>query len=272
MKPIDQQKILITGATDGIGKRTALLLAGRKAHVLIHGRNRDKLARAVAELKEASANENIEGFAADLSSLAEVRGLAEQVLAQHPELDVLINNAGVGSADEGLSKEGYELRFAVNYLAPFLLTRLLLPGLKRAAPARIVNVASAGQHPIDFDDVMLEKGHSGSRAYSQSKLALIMFTIDLAAELKDDHITVNSLHPGTYLDTNMVRRAGVTPWGDAQSGAQAEVFLALSPDLSETTGRYFNQQTQARADAQAYDATARNRLRELSFELTDLKR
>jgi NAD(P)-dependent dehydrogenase (short-subunit alcohol dehydrogenase family) len=271
MKPIDQQKILITGATDGIGKLTALQLARQGAHVLVHGRNGDKLASVVSELKEASANPNLEGFMADLSSLAEVRGLANDVLLKHPALDILINNAGVGTAESGLSPDGYELRLAVNYLAPFLLTHLLLPALKKAAPSRIVNVSSAGQHPIDFDDVMLEKGADGMRAYCQSKLALIMFTIDLSARVKANRISVNSLHPGTYLNTNMVRRAGVTPWGDAQSGADAEVFLAVSPELESTTGHYFNQRAEARADPQAYDEKARSRLWELSLRLTGLK-
>jgi NAD(P)-dependent dehydrogenase (short-subunit alcohol dehydrogenase family) len=200
----------------------------------------------------------------------QVRGLAEEVLAGNPGLDVLINNAGVGTADTGLSADGYELRFAVNYLAPFLLTHLLLPGLKKNAPARIVNVSSAGQHPFDFDDVMLENGFDGMRAYCQSKLALIMFTIDLAGRVKPDQITVNCLHPGTYLDTNMVRRAGITPWGEPQGGADAEVFLAVSPDVEDITGKYFNVKAEARADAQAYDENARKKLRELSLQLIGL--
>jgi NAD(P)-dependent dehydrogenase (short-subunit alcohol dehydrogenase family) len=178
----------------------------------------------------------------------------------------------VGTADAGLSADGYELRFAVNYLAPFLLTQLLLPGLRKSAPARIVNVSSAGQHPIDFNDVMLENDFDGMRAYCQSKLALIMFTIDLAAQVKPDQITVNCLHPGTYLDTNMVRRAGVTPWGEPQSGADAEVFLAVSSDVEDITGKYFNVKTEARANAQAYDATARKTLWDLSLRLTGLSR
>jgi NAD(P)-dependent dehydrogenase (short-subunit alcohol dehydrogenase family) len=272
MKPINRQTILITGATDGIGKLAALTLAGQQARLLVHGRNKDKVARVVAELTEASANPKIEGFTADLSSLMQVSGLAEEVLAANPGLDVLINNAGVGTADAGLSADGYELRFAVNYLAPFLLTQLLLPGLRKSAPARIVNVSSAGQHPIDFNDVMLENDFDGMRAYCQSKLALIMFTIDLAAQVKPDQITVNCLHPGTYLDTNMVRRAGVTPWGEPQSGADAEVFLAVSSDVEDITGKYFNVKTEARANAQAYDATARKTLWDLSLRLTGLSR
>ena len=271
MKPIAEQTILITGSTDGIGKLTALELAKQKAHVLIHGRNKEKLAGVVEELKTASGNKNIEGLAADFASLAEVRRLAKEVLAQYPRLDVLINNAGVGFVAPRYSEDGYELRFAVNYLAPFLFTHLLLPVLKNSAPARIVNVSSAGQQPVDFDDIMLEKNFDARGAYSQSKLALIMFTIDLAEQLKDKNITVNSLHPGTYLDTNMVRGAGISPLGEAKSGAEAEVFLATSASLSGVTGKYFNVKTEAKANAQAYDQQARKRLWELSLKLTNLK-
>lgn len=269
MKPVNEQTFLITGSTDGIGKLTALELAKQNAQVLIHGRNKEKLAGVVEELKAASGNKNIEGLAADFSSLAEVQRLAEKVLAKYPNLDVLINNAGAGYTDSRYSEDGYELRFAVNYLAPFLLTQLLLPVLKNAAPARIVNVSSAGQHPIDFNDIMLEKNFDATKAYSQSKLALIMFTIDLAEQLKEENITVNSLHPGTYLDTKMVRQAGISPWGEAESGAEAEVFLATSESLAGVTGKYFNVKTAATAHAQAYDKQARKRLWELSLQLTD---
>jgi NAD(P)-dependent dehydrogenase (short-subunit alcohol dehydrogenase family) len=271
MKPIHEQTILITGSTDGIGKLAALQLAKQHARVLIHGRNREKLIGVVKELRQASGNERVEGLSADFSSLAEVRRLAEEVLENYDRLDVLINNAGVGMSDERYSRDGHELRFAVNYLAPYLFTRLLLPALKKAAPARIVNVSSAGQYPVDFDDVMLEKNFDGTRAYCQSKLSLIMFTIDLADQLKDANITVNTLHPGTYLDTNMVRRAQITPLGAPESGADAEVFLAVSQSLEKVTGRYFNVKTEARADAQAYDQRARKQLWTLSLRLTGLK-
>jgi NAD(P)-dependent dehydrogenase (short-subunit alcohol dehydrogenase family) len=270
MKPIEQQTILVTGATDGIGKLTAVQLAVRQARVIVHGRNKEKVARVVTEMQHSTGNSRIEGFTADLSSLALVRGLAEEVLAKHSSLDVLINNAGVGSTDPRLSTDGYELRFAVNHLAPFLLTHRLLPALRKAAPARIVNVASAGQHPIDFADVMLEKKFEGYRAYCQSKLALIMFTIDLAARLQKDRITVTSLHPGTFLDTNMVRRAGVEPWGDPQSGADAIVFLATAPESEGVTGKYFDEKAEARALDQAYDEKARQQLWNLSMHLTGL--
>ncbi|HEY8733383.1 MAG TPA: SDR family NAD(P)-dependent oxidoreductase, partial [Puia sp.] len=142
--------------------------------------------------------------------------------------------------------------------------------LKKPQGARIVNVASAGQSAIHFDDIMLENKFDGVTAYTQSKLALIMFTLDMAEKLLPDHITVNSLHPGTYLDTGMVREAGITPQGTAQSGADAIVYLATSPDLENITGKYFNLKKEARAHAQAYDTDARQRLSALGKKLTGL--
>lgn len=267
MKPIDAQTILITGATDGIGKLAALILAKQNARVLVHGRDKQKLNAVVEELKQATDNLKIEGFLADFSSLDEVRRLAEAVLKKHNALDVLINNAGVGFCDERYSRDGHELRFAVNYLAPVLLTRLLLPVLKTAESARIVNVASAGQHPIDFSDVMLEKQFDSTRAYSRSKLALIMFTIDLADQLSETQVTANSLHPGTYLNTNMVRDAGITPLGEPRSGAEAVCFLAVSSSLAGVSGKYFNVKKESRALSEAYDPQARQKLREFTLEL-----
>ena len=271
MKGIKNQTILITGSTDGIGKLTAMQLAKQHAQVLVHGRNEEKVKKVVDEIKTKSGNEKVKGFTSDFSSLNEVRKFAEVLKKENPAIDVLINNAGVGFADERYSKDGYELRFAVNYLAPFLLTHLLLPELKKAAPSRIVNVSSAGQSPVNFNDIMLEKNFNATQAYCQSKLALIMFTIDLAEKLKDENITVNSLHPGTYLDTNMVRRSNINPWGKPETGADAEVYLATSPDLNNVTGKYFNVKSEARADSQAYDEKARKRLWDLSLELTNLK-
>ena len=168
------------------------------------------------------------------------------------------------------SADGYELRFAVNYLAGFLLTHLLLPMIKDSAPARIVNVSSLGQQAIDFDDVMLTRGYSGGRAYCQSKLAQIMFTIDLAKKLDGTGVTVNALHPATYMDTHMVRTAGHTPISSVDEGADAILNLALSEKLAGVSGAFFNGQRQAQALAQAYDAEARRRLKEISLELTGL--
>ena len=267
---MNSKKILITGATDGIGKCAAIDLAKKDNHLLIHGRNREKLDNIIKEIKSSTGNDNIEGFLADFSSMAEVRQLAKSVLSKHDKVDILINNAGAGFAAQRYGKDGTELRMAVNYLAPFLLTNLLLPALKKAAPSRIVNVSSAGQCPVNFDDIMLEKNFDGTTAYCQSKLALIMFTIDLAEELKANNVTVNALHPGTYLDTNMVRDANIKPLGTPQSGADAEIFLATSRDLKNVSGKYFNIKKEAKANAQAYDAKARKRLNELSLQLTGL--
>jgi len=269
MKPVKEQTILVTGSTDGIGKLTALSLAKQHAEVLVHGRNEEKVHQVVTELKLGTGNMKVAGFVADFSSLDEVRSLADQVQQKFPELDVLINNAGVGFDSNGLSKDGYELGFAVNYLASFLLTHLLLPNLKESSPSRIVNVSSAGQQAIDFESVTQENS-DGVQAYCRSKLALIMFTMDLAEQLEDEQITVNNLHPGTYLNTNMVRRAGIDPWGEPESGADAEVFLATSPAINGTTGKYFNVTSEARADDQAYDAQARKKLWDLSMKLTGL--
>lgn len=263
--------VLITGSTDGIGKLTALKLAGQNMSVLIHGRDIEKTQNVVREVISKSGNQNIKGYTADFSSLEEVRQLADQILIEYPELNILINNAGAGYTDPRYSKEGYELRFTVNYLAPFLLTNLLLPALRKGAPARIINVSSVGQHSINFEDIMMEKNFNAVTAYSQSKLALIMFTFDLAEELKTENITVNSLHPGTYLNTNMVRRAGIKPWGTPESGADAVAFLAMSESLNRTTGKYFNVLTESKALAQSYDKETRKKLRELSIRLTKLK-
>ena len=269
---MNTQTIFITGATDGIGKLTAIDLArqNKNAAILIHGRNKLKLDKVIEEIKSATNNQNIEGYIADFSSMDEVRRLVKDVLSKHNAIDILINNAGAGFAAPRYGKDGTETRLTVNYLAPFLLTNLLLPAIRKAAPSRIVNVCSAGQSPIHFDDIMFERNFDGVTAYTQSKLALMMFTIDLAEELKDDNITVNAFHPGTYLDTNMVNEAGINPHGTAQSGADAEVFLATSAELKNVTGKYFNVKKESKAHAQAYDANAREHLHDIALKLIGL--
>lgn len=272
MHPIDQQTILVTGSTDGLGRALARELAGRGATVLLHGRDSAKGEAALREVREATGNERVAFYLADLGSLADVRGLAETVRAEQERLDVLVNNAGIGTggrarAERELSADGYELRFAVMYLAPYLLSSLLEPLLVRSAPSRIVNVASAGQLPIDFDDVMLERSYSGTQAYCQSKTALVMLTFDLASELADRSVAVNCLHPGTYMPTKMVLEAGVTPVDSLESGIEATLRLAADPALDGVTGTYFDRFREARAISQAYDADARRSLRELTAEL-----
>jgi NAD(P)-dependent dehydrogenase (short-subunit alcohol dehydrogenase family) len=273
MTRLNGKTALITGSTDGVGRLVAKRLGEAGARVLVHGRDRERGERVVAEIKAVGGS--AEFVAADLSALAEVRLLAETVQQRTDRLDILINNAGIGTGGTGgsgaprrTSADGHELRFAVNYLAGFLLTRLLLPLIKQSAPARIVNVASAGQQAIDFSDVMLTRGYSGTRAYCQSKLAQIMFTFELAGELHGTGVTVNALHPATYMDTTMVRQAGVTPWSSVEEGAEAILHLATSPALEGQSGLYFNGLQEARADVQAYDAKARQRLKALSLELT----
>ena len=263
--------VLITGSTDGVGRYVATQLAAAGANVLIHGRDKARAESLSEEIKRAGAGEPA-FYQADLSSMAGVRQLADAVLADHSRLDVFISNAGIGSQNGGpgrqTSADGYELRFAVNYLAGFLLAHRLLPLLKASAPSRIVNVASLGQHPIDFDDVMITRGYNGSRAYAQSKLSQIMFTIDLAEELKGSGVTVNSLHPATYMNTTMVRAGGITPISTVEQGGAAILHLVTGDDVAGKSGLFFNGMQEAKANPQAYDAAARQRLRTLSLELT----
>ena len=270
---MDGKTVLITGSTDGVGRYVATRLAAAGAKVLVHGRDAARAKMLMDEIKRAGGAEPA-FYPADLSSLAETRRLAEAVLADHGRLDVFISNAGIGSQNEGparqTSKDGHELRFAVNYLAGFLLARLLLPLLRASAPSRVVNVASLGQHPIDFDDVMIASGYSGSRAYAQSKLSQIMFTIDLAEELKSSGVTVNSLHPATYMNTTMVRAGGITPISTVEQGGEAILHLVTGDDVANKSGLFFNGMDEARANPQAYDAGARKRLRTLSLELAGL--
>jgi NAD(P)-dependent dehydrogenase (short-subunit alcohol dehydrogenase family) len=265
--------VLVTGSTDGVGRYVAAKLAADGAKVLIHGRDQERAKALIDEIRRHGQAEPA-FYQADLSSLAETRKLAEAILADHSRLDLFISNAGIGSQNQGparqTSADGHELRFAVNYLSGFLLAHLLLPLLKASAPSRIVNVASLGQHPIDFDDVMITKGYSGSRAYAQSKLSQIMFTIDLAEELKGSGVTVNSLHPATYMNTTMVRAGGITPMSTVEQGGEAILHLAVGDDMAGKSGLFFNGMQQARAHSQAYDSDARERLRLLSLRLTGL--
>ena len=260
---------LITGSTDGVGRMVAERLGQDGWRVLVHGRDRGRGEQVVASINAGGGA--AEFLQADFSALAEVRRPADAVQRTTRHLNLLINNAGIGSGGphgtRQTSADGHESRFAVNYLAGFLLTDLLLPLL--SAPARIVNVSSLGQQALDFTDVMLTREYSGIRAYRQSKLAQILFTIDLAQELEGSGITVNALHPATFMNTKMVRDFG-TPRSTVEEGALAILKLASSAEVEGRGGLYFNGQEEARADAQAYDPQARQRLKRLSFELTGL--
>ena len=256
---------LVTGSTQGLGAEVARRLAGRGWHVIVHGRDRERGRAVVSEIE--SAGGSAEFRRADLARLAEVRELADSIRSDHDRLDLLINNAGVwvaGGRKE--SDDGHELHFAVNHLAHFLLTRRLLPLLVRSAPARIINVASGAQEALDFDDLMLEDDYSPSSGYARSKLAQVLFTVDLAEQLEDRAIEVVALHPATLMDTHMVREAGRPPRSTVDEGARAVLHLATAASLE--SGQYFNGTEPARAHDQAYDPAARQQLRQVSRELT----
>jgi NAD(P)-dependent dehydrogenase (short-subunit alcohol dehydrogenase family) len=261
---------LVTGSTSGLGEVVARRLGAMGATVIVHGLNEQRGREIAAEITAKGPGRAVYE-AGDLASLEQVRSLARRIRAAHPRLHLLVNNAGIGGASNDVRREsadGHELVFQVNYLSHFLLTRELVPVLEAAAPARIVNVASIGQRPVNFDDVMMRNGYQTSAAYSQSKLAQIMFTITLGEMLDPAKVTVNSLHPATFMNTPMVLDAGRQPMSSVEDGANAVMQLAVGTALNGRTGLYFNQMNEARANQQAYDAAARQRLWDLSVELT----
>jgi len=255
--------VLITGATSGHGRYLARQLARSGWIVLAHGRDPKRTNELVGELGGGARP-----YVADMAALAAVRGLAEQVRKDVPRLDVLVNNAGIGFGGPGahrqVSQDGHELRFAVNYLAPVLLTRLLVPLLTASAPSRIVNVGSIGQIGFDPHDAEFEHGYNGTDAYRRAKLALAAFTFDLAGELRDAKVTVNCLHPATFMNTAMVIEGGVTPLSTVEEGGAATLRLITDPALDGVTGEFFNGQAAARALPEAYDDRFRRDLREVT--------
>ncbi|MFF9343333.1 SDR family NAD(P)-dependent oxidoreductase [Streptomyces sp. NPDC014773] len=261
---------LVTGATQGLGRGVALDLAARGGTVLLHGRDAARLAAVADEIRALGAGGEVRTYLADLSDLDQVGSLARRVRDAEPRLDALVHNAVAGGGSSPLVREvsaqGHELRLAVNHLAPYALTRGLLPLLTASAPARVVNVASIGQEAVDFDDPMFEKGYEGLRAYCRSKLALIMATFALAEELDGSGVTVNALHPAHLMDTAGVRDHGLTPLVGVEEGVRPTVGLVVDPERAGVTGRYFDRFTDARAHEQAYDPGARRRL----MALTDL--
>ena len=251
------QTILVTGATSGLGRAVAADLADKGHTVLVHGRERPKVDGLVSQLPGCAR-----GYVADLASLDEVRRLGNQVAADVERVDVLVNNAGVASTDRRDSQDGVELDFAVNHLAHWLLTGYLLSRVGR----RIVSVASIGQAPIDWSDPLLERGWEPFRAYSQSKLAQIAFTFDLAERL-DGRATVNALHPATLMDTQMVRESFGRTISSVDDGVGPVVRLAVGDDADGVTGRFYDQTRESRAHDQAYDVDSRRRLWDLCVRL-----
>jgi NAD(P)-dependent dehydrogenase (short-subunit alcohol dehydrogenase family) len=266
---------LVTGATDGLGRALAERLARLGMTVHMHGRSAEKLAAVRAEIVAATGNEEVVAHRADFASLAEVRTLAAEVAAL-PALHLLVNNAGIGSGlpdspDREESADGIELRFAVNYLAGYLLTEELLPLLERSAPARIVMVSSLGQAALDFEDPMLETSlYEGRRAYAQSKLAQITYAGELAERLgPGSGVTVNSLHPATFMPTKIVLDERGTSVDSLERGVESTLRLAVDPELDAVSGHFFDREQESRAEDQAYDREARLRLRELSEALVE---
>jgi retinol dehydrogenase-14 len=270
---------LITGATSGIGKATGLANMG--ASVVMVGRDRGRGEAAQAEIKEKSTNASVDLMLADLSSQEEIRRLADEFKEAYPRLDVLINNAGLFRSKRITTADGLEMTFAVNHLAYFLLTKLLLDVLKSSAPSRIVNVSS-GDHSngtIDFDDLQGEKRYKGAKAYSQSKLANVLFTYELARRLEGTGVTANSLHPGV-VGTNLgsgvsgafgfVVRALTPLMKSPEKGAETSIYLASSPEVEGLSGRYFVKKAEARSSDVSYDERLARRLWEVSAELTNL--
>lgn len=271
MKINSEQTIFITGATDGLGKMVAGRLAKRGAHLILHGRNPEKGAATVRELQQASGNAHLTYCNADFSSLCEVKRLGEEVRNHFTSIDLLINNAAIGggpksAADRELSQDGFELRFAVNYLAQVLLTHTLLPAVKEPG-SRVINVASIGQAPLDFGNLMLDHDYDGYRAYRQSKLALIMYSLDLADTMKGKKIAVNALHPASLMNTNMVMEHFGRVVTTVEEGCDALEYVATAPELEGVSGEYFEGKKRAKALPQAYDLEARRKLREITGEL-----
>jgi NAD(P)-dependent dehydrogenase (short-subunit alcohol dehydrogenase family) len=266
--------VLITGATDGLGKLVAIRAAKAGANLILHGRNQTKGARLLDEIMSKSATESHHYYNADFSSLQQVKALSSKIKAEHPQLHILINNAAIGGGPKGnskrqLSADGFELRFAVNYLAHFLLTQNLLPLLKQSAPARIVHVSSIGQAPIDFNDLMMEKKYDSYTAYCRSKLAQIMYGMELAEQLKLTGVSVNSLHPATLMNTNMVYDFFGHTSSTVEEGADAVGYVAFAKETEGISGAYFNQKKPANPNAQAYHAEARKKLWQISEELVN---
>lgn len=271
MRPIDEQVILVTGATGGLGRALAGRLAKLGATVIMHGRSRDRLDAASEQVRADAPGATLHPVVADLASLDEVDRLADEVLTEHPALHAMVNNAGVGFGSDTsrreTSRDGIELRLAVNHVAGAQLIRRLLRRLAESAPARIVQVASLAQQPIEPADPQVERDYDGWRAYAQSKLAQVMLTRDLAADLDPATVTVNALHPATFMDTGMVREGGIAPRSSIDEGLEATLRLLVDPELDGVSGRFFDGTRETSPHHDADDPEARARIRELTDEL-----
>ena len=273
---------LVTGGNNGIGKETAVGLAGMGATVIIVSRNTGKGEAALADIKERSGNDSVTLMVADFASLAAVRGLAKDFQGRHKELHVLVNNAGGFNSARSETEDGYEVTFGVNHLAPFLLTQLLLDLLKSSAPSRVINV-SAGAHSrasMNFDDLNAEEKYGGLSAYGQSKLANVLFTNELARRLEGTGVTANSLHPGVVKTGFGRNSGGVMSFGikiahavggvfflSPEQGAETSVYLASSPDVASASGQYYAKKKAVPSNDESNDPAIAKRLWQVSEEL-----
>ncbi len=242
-KQDDSPLILVTGATDGIGKQTAIMLAQQGARVIVHGRTPERAAAAAEEVARQAGTPWVGQAWADLASLAEIHGMAEQILATYDKLDVLINNAGVFMRERVLTRDGFEATYAVNYLAPFTLTHLLLPHLRRSDSGRVINVCS-NTHVrcrFDWDNLQGEREWDDSFAYASSKLSLMLFTVELARRLGGQRITSNALHPGVVATKLLKEGFGVEGLDSLEKGAASSVYLALSEEGGRNSGKYYTE-------------------------------
>lgn len=263
--------ILVTGATDGIGKQTAYELAKTGAHVIVHGRSGNKCNSIADWLKNETGNKNISTTAADFSSLAEVRQMAEELKNKFEHIDVLLNNAGVYMNEKKLSADEYEMTFAVNHLAPFLLTNLLLDLVKNSNAGRIINVSSVAHSraQLKWDNLNCEKYFEGYYAYSLSKLANVLFTYELADRLRDANVTVNSLHPGV-ISTKLLHAGFSISGNSLEEGAKTSVYLATSPEVEGVTGKYFVRCKEEKSSSISYDKEVQRKMWEVSEAMTGL--
>jgi NAD(P)-dependent dehydrogenase (short-subunit alcohol dehydrogenase family) len=277
---IQDKVCIITGATSGIGKATAEALAEEGARVVLIARNLEKGKMVVNEIQEKTKNQNLDLLIADLSSQSAIRQVAAEFLAKYEHLHILINNAGIATRKRMLSPHGIEMTFAVNHLAYFLLTNLLLDRIKASAPARIINVSSEAHRnvgPLDFDNLQGEKKYGAFRAYSITKLCNVLFTFELAHRLEGTRVTANALHPG-YLYTSIFREASALARflvkltaGRAEKGARAILHLAASPELEGITGKYFKGMKEVPSSPVSYDRAAAERLWQISSKLTGIQ-
>jgi retinol dehydrogenase-14 len=263
--------ILITGSTDGIGRQTAVELAALGATVLVHGRNQARGKVVVEEIQTSTGNQKVDLFIADLASLKQVRELAAEIQRRYDHLDVLLNNAGIFMNERKLTEDGFEMTYAVNHLAPFLLTNLLLDLLKKSAPSRIVTVSSVAhtRGRIDFENLQAEKTFGGYYAYALSKLANVLFGHQLARQLEGTGVTSNCLHPGV-IGTKLLRAGFNMPGASTSDGAETLIHLASSPDVEHVTGKYFQNKISISSSPVTYDETLQRELWKVSQKQTGL--